>query len=113
MTKEQYSAAIKEIDGKISDLKKQRVDLENQYFEENKEFLAGDKVKLIYNDGKEKIAYVSQVYVGSAGGFSYSFIKAKKDGSPSHFKLWTWGSDDYAIELLEKVKQDVEETPTP
>jgi hypothetical protein len=112
MTKEQYSAAIKEIDGKISDLKKQRVDLENQYFEGNKEFLAGDKVKLIHQNGKEEIAYISRVHVQSSGGFSYSFIKAKKDGSPSHFKLWTWGSDNYAIELLEKAKQDLVEALT-
>lgn len=101
--KETYKKEYAEINEKIKALKNQANKLENDYFEANCPYIAGDKVKLLFEDGKTEEAYISFISVRYDGCFDYSFIKANKNGSPSSRKLYIYSWDGkYTIELLKK-----------
>jgi hypothetical protein len=90
MKKEEYLKKSSEILSKINELEKEGSRLIKEYIEKNKEFDIGEKVKLVANDGTEKLVFVRDVLINRKGDIYYKYFKCKKDGTPSKHEHWSW-----------------------
>lgn len=89
MTKEQLKKAVNDRESQIKNLKKQIEDLRQTYLEENCEFEEGEKVIIIDRNDVEHIAFISRIWT-TDGDINFSFVKVKKDGTPSNHHLYVW-----------------------
>lgn len=84
-------------------------DLTQEYLKYNRRFNDGDKVKVtipervVYNTvAPEKVlyAYVERAYVNYNNDVAYYYLREKKDGTPSKFRLYMWDLKDAKIEKV-------------
>lgn len=94
MTQEQFKKAINDRESHIKNLRKEIAELTETYLNEHTKFEIGEKVLLVETNWngvvKEQIAFISKMWT-TDGKINYNFHKAKKDGTPSQMKLYTYG----------------------
>ena len=110
LTKEQYEKETGRL-RKIHNEALDRIrDLTQEYLKDNRLLNDGDRVKVtiperrVYNTvvpEKVSYAYVERAYVNYNNEVAYYYLKEKKDGTPSKFRLNTWDLRDAVIEKAE------------
>lgn len=114
ITKETYLEVIGELDAKINELSKQKIELREDFIKDNAQFEVGDKVVIIWDaykhpfsdnimPEKRETGIVHSMNDRSfQGRVIYQINKIKKDGSMSQHPIHHYGAS--RIELVEKKK---------
>mgnify|MGYP001552555399 CR=1 FL=1 len=105
-SKNDYNSKISALKDEVRNIEKERNAIEDEYIAEHREFQNGDLVNVKH--GSAQIS--EQAYISSASQYDgiifYRFLKVKKDGKPSSFKLYveqniySWVKFPVTIELI-------------
>jgi hypothetical protein len=101
MNKEDYKAALKQIDEESLQLSKRRNEAREAFLKANAQFKVGDRVIVVYNETalfgrvqpeKRIECFISDIHDKySSGNVYYEFNKVKKDGTMSNQSAGIYG----------------------